>query len=218
MTVQALSICDEGGITMSLVLSADSLTRRAYTGNTMYQNAGYRSDQKGNDMLRADQRAMLRAIDRLDTLDFSSSDETDTKRIYETITSYVEVYNNAVSSTTNADNSHINGIGKKLRALTKDYKSQLSDIGISIKSDGTLNVDATELKKATTIKVSKVFGDDAYKKDMRTIMKKLRSQLNRYPSYEATQYETSQTASEDTRNSAAYSSPETAGSSLNLYV
>lgn len=201
---------------MSLVMTASSLTKRAYSGNTLFRDENYRKNRKGHDLVSADRKALTRALDRLEALDFDAEEESDTKNIYNTVTSYLDVYNNAVSSTANSGKSQIERIGKQMRALMKEYGQELSDIGISIKSDGTVKVNTTELKKATTVKVAKVFGNDAYISDMGSLMKKLRNQVNRYMTGDTDTGTTAKKQTDTAKNSASAS--ETVGSNLNLYA
>lgn len=201
---------------MSMIMTANSLTKRAYSGNTLFRDENYRKNRKGHDLVSADRKALSRALDQLGTLDFDTEEQTDTKNIYNTITSYLDVYNNAVSSTTNSGKSQIERIGKQMRALMKEYDQELSDIGIDIKSDGTVKVNTTELKKATTVKVAKVFGNDEYISDMSRLMKKLRNQVNRYMAGDTATATTTKKQTDTTKNSALES--ETVGSNLNLYA
>ena len=103
-----------------------------------------------------------------------------------------------------------------MRALMKEYDQELSDIGMDIKSDGTVKVNTTELKKATTVKVAKVFGNDEYISDMSRLMKKLRNQVNRYMTGDTATGTTAKKQTDTTKNSALES--ETVGSNLNLYA
>ncbi len=186
---------------MSMVVNASSLLQRAYSGNALFKNEEYRKTRTNHDTMGADRKALLRSLDQLDALDFESEEPEDTKAIYQTVTAYVTVYNNTVDTALNSGSSDIRRSGKQMKALLKENKDQLKEIGISLKSDGTMKIDKTELKKATTVKVEKVFGDETYKNDLRKIMQKLRDQLNREPVSQ------SGTAAD-----------ETVGSNLNLYA
>lgn len=207
----------QGGISMSIVMTAASLMKRAYSGNTLFRDANYRKNRNGHEVVSADRKAMTRALDQLSSLDFDSTEVDDTKSIYNTVTAYLDVYNHAVSSTTNSDSSQIARTGKQMRALMKEYDQELSDIGISIKSDGTVKVNTTELKKATTRQVSKVFGNDEYISGMSRLMKKLRNQVNR--SAVSSQYsESTKTQKQDDVTKIVPAGSETVGSNLNLYA
>jgi hypothetical protein len=169
----------EGGYSMSMVITTTNMTRRAYSGNTLFKDADYRKTCSNHDTVSADRKAMIRALDRLDTLDFDSTDEDDTKTIFNSVSSYVDVYNNAVTSALASDSSNIKSTGRQMKSLTKEYASQLEDMGITVKNNGTLKIDKSELQTATTRQVSKVFGNDDYKSSMKSLMKKLRNQVNR---------------------------------------
>lgn len=202
---------------MSMVVNASGLMQRAYSGNVKFRDDGYRKSQNNHDVMAADRKAMLRALDQLDALDFDSEDSADTKAIYQTVTAYTEVYNNAVESALGSKSTDIQRSGKKMKALTKEYKDQLAEIGIKIKSDGTLKIDKTELKKATTREVERIFGDEDYKSTMRALMQKMRNQVNREPvSQDPQTIAKNKTASAAQPQSVL--TAETVGGSLNLYV
>ena len=194
---------------MSMLISASGLMRRAYSGNTYFKEESYRESSSNHDVVSADRKAMLRALERLEKLDFESTDEDDTKSIYNTVTSYLNIYNNTVGSALDSDSSDIRRTGKEMKALMKKYSSSLETIGVQIKNDGTVKIDKNELQKATTRQVSKVFGDTDYVSGMKKLMKKLRNQVNREtPSQESVK----KTVADNSLLT------ETAGSTLNLYV
>lgn len=190
---------------MSMVISASSVLRRAYTGNTNFRNSSYRENSANHDVVGADRKAMMRALERLEKLDFESTDDDAAKSIYNTVTSYLEIYNNAVSSTADSSSTSIARTGKQMKALMKEYGDKLEAIGISIKSNGTVKIDKSELKAAEAKQVAKVFGNSDYIGGMQKLMKKLRNQVNRETPRQ-------QNAENDTLT------PETVGRNLNLYV
>ena len=194
---------------MGMVISSSTVMNRAYTGNTGFRDANYRKNRTNHEVVGADRRAMARALDRLENLDFSSKEEDDTKSIYNTVTSYLEIYNNTVSSAGDSETSQINRTAREMKRLMKEYGNELEAMGISIKANGTVKIDTDELKKATTRQVSKVFGNSDYIGDMNKLMRKLRNQVNReVPRVEG--------QSESVKNGASTS--ETVGTNLNLYV
>ena len=194
---------------MSMMISATSVLRRAYAGNVYFKDENYRKNSSNHEVVSADRKAMVRALERLGDLDFDSTDEDDTKSIYNTVTSYLDIYNNAVSSANDSNSSDIRRTGKDMKALMKEYSSSLETIGIQIKSDGTVKIDKSELQKATTSQVSKIFGNNDYISGMNKLMNKLRNQVNREaPVQEAYK--------ESVKNDGL--SSETVGNNLNLYV
>ena len=157
---------------MSMSISASSILNRAYAGNVYFKDENYRKNSSNHEVVSADRKAMVRALERLGDLDFDSTDEDDTKAIYNTVTSYLDIYNNAVSSAADSNSSDIRRTGKKMKALMKEYSSSLEAIGIQVKSDGTVKIDKSELQKATNSQASRIFGNDDYISGMNKLMKK----------------------------------------------
>ena len=194
---------------MSMVIRVSGMMSRAYSGNRLFKDENYRKNSSNHEVVSADRKAMVRALEQLGDLDFDSTDEDDTKSIYNTVTSYLDIYNNAVTSANASNSSDIRRTGKDMKALMKEYGSSLENIGIQIKSDGTVKINKSELQKATTSQVSRIFGDNDYLSGMNKLMKKLRNQVNREAPVLAVKKESVKKDS---------LSPETVGSNLNLYV
>ena len=194
---------------MSMSISASSILNRAYAGNVYFKDENYRKNSSNHEVVSADRKAMVRALERLGDLDFDSTDEDDTKAIYNTVTSYLDIYNNAVSSAADSNSSDIRRTGKEMKALMKEYSSSLEAIGIQVKSDGTVKIDKSELQKATNSQASRIFGNDDYISGMNKLMKKLRNQVNREAPVQEVQ-------KESVKNNGL--SSETVGRNLNLYV
>lgn len=194
---------------MSMVISASSMMKSAYAGNIYYKDESYRKASSNHDVVNADRKAMVRALERLGELDFESEEADDTKSIYNTVTSYLDIYNNTVGSANASNSSDIRRTGKEIKALMKEKKDSLDGIGIQLKSDGTVKIDKTKLKKATTTQVSKIFDDDDYISELNQLMKRLRNQVNR---------ETPVQEAKKTSAKGDDLSSETVGNNLNLYV
>ncbi len=194
---------------MGMVISAASIMNRAYTGNTGFKDPNFRKNRTNHEVVNADRRAMARALERLENLDFSSREEDDTKSIYNTVTSFIEIYNNTVTSAGGSETNEINRTAREMKKLMKEHSSALEAMGISVKSDGTVRIDKDELKTATTRQVSKVFGNSDFIGDMKKLMRKLRNQVNREVPRAVEQ-------EEPAKNGTLTS--ETVGANLNLYV
>lgn len=162
-----------------MLISASGVMSRAYAGNIFFKDENFRKNSSNHDVVGADRKAMIRALERLEKLDFESKDEDDTKQIYNTVTSYLDIYNHAVGSTADSASSDIRRTGKEMKEFMKQYSDKLEAIGIQVKGDGTVKIDKKELKKATTRQVSKIFGSKDYISGMNKLMKKLRNQVNR---------------------------------------
>lgn len=194
---------------MGMTIRASGIMSRAYAGNVYFKDENYRKNSSNHDVVSADRKAMARVLERLKTLDFESKEEDDTKSVYETVTSYLDIYNHTVSSTNASDSSDIRRTAKNMKELMKKHDSSLEAIGIQLKSDGTVKIDKSELKKATTRQLSKVFGNSDYISEMNRLTRKLRNQVNR----ETPRH---QIQPKNTKSDTLLS--ETAGSNLNLYA
>ena len=194
---------------MGMTIRASGIMSRAYAGNVYFKDENYRKNSSNHDVVSADRKAMARVLERLKTLDFESKEEDDTKSVYETVTSYLDIYNHTVSSTDASDSSDIRRISKNMKELMRKHDSSLEAIGIERKSDGTVKIDKGELKKATARQMSRVFGNSDYLSEMNRLTRKLRNQVNR-------EIPRQQIQPANTKSSTLLS--ESAGSNLNLYV
>ena len=194
---------------MGMTIRASGIMSRAYAGNVYFKDENYRKNSFNHDVVSADRKAMARVLERLKTLDFESKEEDDTKSVYETVTSYLDIYNHTVSSTDASDSSDIRRISKNMKELMRKHDSSLEAIGIERKSDGTVKIDKGALKKATARQMSRVFGNSDYLSEMNRLTRKLRNQVNR-------EIPRQQIQPANTKSSTLLS--ESAGSNLNLYV
>ena len=194
---------------MGMTIRASGIMSRAYAGNVYFKDENYRKNSFNHDVVSADRKAMARVLERLKTLDFEGKEEDDTKSVYETVTSYLDIYNHTVSSTDASDSSDIRRISKNMKELMRKHDSSLEAIGIERKSDGTVKIDKGELKKATARQMSRVFGNSDYLSEMNRLTRKLRNQVNR-------EIPRQQIQPANTKSSTLLS--ESAGSNLNLYV
>ena len=194
---------------MGMTIRASGIMSRAYAGNVYFKDENYRKNSFNHDVVSADRKAMARVLERLKTLDFEGKEEDDTKSVYETVTSYLDIYNHTVSSTDASDSSDIRRISKNMKELMRKHDSSLEAIGIERKSDGTVKIDKGALKKATARQMSRVFGNSDYLSEMNRLTRKLRNQVNR-------EIPRQQIQPANTKSSTLLS--ESAGSNLNLYV
>ena len=193
---------------MSMIIKASSLMQRAYAGNVLFKDESYRKNSTNHDVVRADRKAMERVLERLEALDFENEEDENKEVLYNTISSYLDVYNNAVDATRDSASSDIKRTSAAMKKLTKEYAEELNAIGITVKNDGSVKVDESKMKKATPRQMSKIFGNSEYITDMKKMMRKLRNQISR----EVPPQQVSQTTHKDSLL------PETVGSNLNLSV
>ena len=66
-----------------------------------------------------------------------------------------------MDSANNSGDYSLQRYGKQLKNLAKEYADELKDIGITVKSDGTLEKNDNLLKAADVPDIRKLFGKDA---------------------------------------------------------
>jgi hypothetical protein len=81
----------------------------------------------------------------------------DTGKAVEKIQDFVTDYNNTITAAKASTDSRTNSRTSAMVSNTKEYESKLSDIGITLKDDNTLSVDADKLKKASMDDLKAVF-------------------------------------------------------------
>lgn len=134
---------------------------RSYYGvNRDLRSGSARENVTNHEVVSADTKALKKALKELDKLDFDNTEPENTKKIYNTIMSFVDTYNNTVGSSKDSSTKNISNKAGKLKDAVSDYRKKLDEIGITIKNNGKLSVDKSKLKTATLTKVSMVFGDD----------------------------------------------------------
>lgn len=89
--------------------------------------------------------------------DGSISREYDAEKIYQGVKAFTDAYNNVVSSAGDSKVSTIQNDLKNLLNNTKNNQSMLSDMGISEKEDGTLEIDKEKFTSSDMGKVKSLF-------------------------------------------------------------
>lgn len=87
----------------------------------------------------------------------------DTNKIYKAVKKFVENYNDVIENTNKTINSGVSNNRKSMIMATSSNAGILSDMGITVKSDNTLEIDEEEFKKADMSKVESMFnGRNSY--------------------------------------------------------
>lgn len=116
-----------------------------------------------------DARALSDSVDALQEKDLfekkttrdADGNETasyDTDAIYSAVQDFVTNYNDMVDSGENSATSGVRTNTTSMMDRTQANKSALADLGISVKTDGKLAIDADAFKKADMTKVQNMFG------------------------------------------------------------
>lgn len=141
-------------------LTANYYLRNFYQSNRNASSATKRKELSSGTLSQADATALHRAAKKLRNFNYED-DSNDNSNIYGSISAFVETYNNTLSSGSASSDSSVNRYAKYLKNLSKEHADELSDIGITVNSDGTLSANDNLLKAAKISDVKKVFSDDA---------------------------------------------------------
>lgn len=159
-------------ISSGLSNSSSYYLRLFYSNNRDISKSSKRADFSHVELAYEDSLALKKASHKLNSYDYSSDSNED--NIINTVAAYVDVYNNALESS--ADSDDLKRYTKQLKRLSSDYTDELKDIGVSINSDGSMEVNETLLKAAGTDKIKKVFDKDVgYTKSLRSITAHMRT-------------------------------------------
>lgn len=144
----------------AISLSHSYYLRNFYKSNRDAANASKRKEMSNSKLSQADGEALRAAIRGL--RNFNYSDNTDDgANIYSSVSAFLETYNNALDSSGKSNDSSLLRYEKQLKRLANEYKDELEDIGVTIKSDGTLVKNDNLLKKANVADIKKLFGPEA---------------------------------------------------------
>ena len=136
-------------------LSASYYLRNFYTANRNAVTSSKRKEMTGGTLSQADAAAK-----KLRNFNYED-DTTDSANIYGSVNAFIQVYNNTLSSGNKTDDASLNRYSRYLKSLSKEHSSELSRIGITVNSDGSLSANDNLLKSAKVSKVKTLFADDA---------------------------------------------------------
>lgn len=81
----------------------------------------------------------------------------DVDAIYKKVNQFVESYNDLLESTEDVDSDSLERAAKNLKNVTNSNAKNLADIGITVKSDGSLKLDEETFRKTDMSKVKDLF-------------------------------------------------------------
>lgn len=141
-------------------LSASYYLRNFYTSNRNASTSSKRKEMTSGALSQADATALHRAAKKLRKFNYED-DTTDSANIYGSVSAFIQTYNNTLSSGSKSDDASLNRYSKYLKSLSKEHSDELSKIGITVNSDGSLTANDNLLKSAKVSKVKTLFADDA---------------------------------------------------------
>ena len=141
-------------------LSSSYYLRSFYKSNRDATTDSKRKELSKGTLSKADAEALRTAVRKL--RNFNMEDDTDEgENIYSSVSAFLETYNNALDSSGNSSDYSLNRYAKQLKNLAKEYAEELEDIGVTVKSDGSLVKNDNLLKSADVADIKKLFGKDA---------------------------------------------------------
>lgn len=117
-----------------------------------------RNDASTNQLNYADSLALRRAVKKLEGYNFSEASESD---LEEKVRAFVDTYNYALESTEASTNASIRSAYKKLKNLSKEYSSELENIGIKADASGYLTMSSSAASNISGTRFSKLLGKDS---------------------------------------------------------
>jgi len=141
-------------------LSESYYLRSYYKSNRDAATASKRKELSSGKLSQADAEALRTAVRKLRNFDMKD-DTDDGADIYAGVSAFLKTYNNALDSAGNSKDYSLQRYAKQLKNLAKEYAEELKDIGVTVKSDGTLEKNDNLLKSADVKDIKKLFGEDA---------------------------------------------------------
>lgn len=139
-------------------LSSSYYMRRFYTGNADARTSASRKQYSNTMLSNADARALRRAIKGLGSFSYNDDDSTNVRN---SVSAFIETYNNMLSSSGSSDDRRMQQTCKSIKKLSAEYEKDLDKIGITVKSDGTLEKRTDLFANADISKFEKLFSKDA---------------------------------------------------------
>lgn len=164
--------------------SYDYYLRNIYASNRFARKSVNRSSLSNIDLMKADSSALDKISDKLRELEYSSDNGT---TVLNHAKLFVETYNNLLESTHDSDADSVSRLNKQLSSYTKEQKSALESIGITIGASGKLSLNKTTFAECSPSKIEKVLGkDNDFTKQIASYAKKIKRAVGRLPLPETT--------------------------------
>lgn len=141
-------------------LSESYYLRSFYKANRDAATDSKRKEFSSSKLSQADAQALRAAVKKLRNFDMED-DTDDGANIYASVSAFLETYNNAIDSSGSSGDYSLGRYAKQLKNLAKEYADELKEIGITVKSDGTLEKNDNLLKSADVSDIRDLFGSDA---------------------------------------------------------
>lgn len=105
-------------------------------------------------------QSSVSALQKDSTYEDTENGSTAADKVVSAMKSYVNSYNDVVTASKSSTLSNKTAYVANMMSATSKYAKDLSEIGVTLKQDGTLQLDETKLKSADISKVQKLFSSD----------------------------------------------------------
>lgn len=139
-------------------LSSNYYLRSFYQSNRDARTASKRNEMSNTELTLADSYALRKALKKLGSSEFNEDQDTS---IRNSVSAYIQTYNNMLSSASDSSDSTLKRNAKQLKNITNEYAKELDKIGITVNDDGTLTGRETLLNSADISKFEKLFAKDS---------------------------------------------------------
>lgn len=139
-------------------LSSNYYLRNFYQSNRNARTASKRHEMSNTELTLADSHALRKALKKLGSSEFNEDHDTS---IRNSVSAYIQTYNNMLSSASTSSDRTLERNAKQLKSITNEYAKELDKIGITVNDDGTLTSRETLLNSADLSKFKKLFSGDS---------------------------------------------------------
>ena len=105
-------------------------------------------------------QSSVSALQKDSTYEDTENGATAVDKVVSAVKSYVTSYNDTVTASKSSTLTNKTAYVANMMSTTSKYSKELAEIGVSLKQDGTLQLDETKLKSADISKVQKLFSSD----------------------------------------------------------
>lgn len=105
-------------------------------------------------------QSSVSALQKDSTYEDTENGATAVDKVVSAVKSYVTSYNDTVTASKSSTLTNKTAYVANMMSTTSKYSKELAEIGVSLKQDGTLQLDETKLKSTDISKVQKLFSSD----------------------------------------------------------
>lgn len=105
-------------------------------------------------------QSSVSALQKSSTYEDTENGSTAAEKVVSAMKSYVTSYNNVVTASKSSTLTNKTAYVANMMSTTSKNANQLAEIGVTLKQDGTLQLDETKLKNTDISKVQKLFSSD----------------------------------------------------------